>query len=80
MPHGEARRRTVVRLKVNLAPTVAAALRETCDAQRVGVTEGMRRAIAVWKLVSDARAQGQRLMLVQGHGADAVFREVVFCE
>ncbi len=68
---------TVVRLSVNLAPDVADALRGTAAAQGITVTEAVRRAVAVWKLVSDENAAGRRLMVVDGKGDGATFREVV---
>jgi hypothetical protein len=67
----------VVRLSVNLASDVAAALKTLSTQQGVSVTEGVRRAIALWKLVSDERAKNNRVMIVEGEGESAKFRELV---
>lgn len=67
----------VVRLSVNLAADVAAALKTLSTQQGVSVTEGVRRAIALWKLVSDERAKNNRIMIVEGEGDNAKFRELV---
>lgn len=67
----------VVRLSVNLAPSVADALKTTASKQGVSITEGIRRAVALWKLVSDAQEHGQRVMVVDGHGENAQYREIV---
>lgn len=67
----------VVRLSVNLAPSVAAALKSTADKQGVSITEAIRRAVALWKLVSDARDNNQRIMLAEGHGDSTQYRELI---
>lgn len=41
--------RPVVRLSVNLAPTVADALKELSEQHGVTLTEGVRRAIIAWR-------------------------------
>ncbi len=68
---------SVVRLSVNLAPTVATALKETAERQGVTVTEATRRAIALLKLADEARSKGDRLMVVEGEGESAKYREIV---
>ncbi|MDM7855488.1 CopG family transcriptional regulator [Cellulomonas alba] len=71
---GESR---VVRLSVNLAPTVAAALKSTAAKKGLSITEAIRHAIAVWKLVVDEQAAGRKVMIVEGQGDSATFREIV---
>jgi len=68
---------SVVRLSVNLAPTVAAALKSTAEKQGVTVTEATRRAVALLKLADDAHRKGDRLMVVEGEGDSAKYREIV---
>jgi hypothetical protein len=69
--------RDVVRLSINLASDVAGALKALSTAQGVSVTEGVRRAIALWKLVSDEVAKGNKVMVVEGEGDSAKFRELI---
>jgi len=69
--------RDVVRLSVNLASDVAGALKAMSTAQGVSVTEGVRRAIALWKLVTDEHAKGNKIMVVEGEGGSAKFRELI---
>ena len=69
--------RDVVRLSINLAPDVAAALKSLSTDQGVTVTEGVRRAIALWKLVTTERDKGHKIMIVEGEGDKAQFREVI---
>lgn len=69
--------RSVVRLSVNLADDVAAALKSLSREQNISITEGVRRAIALWKLVSEAKERGERVMVVQGEGKDAKYREII---
>jgi hypothetical protein len=73
----------VVRLSINLASDVAGALKALSTAQGVSVTEGVRRAIALWKLVSDEVSKGNKIMVVEGEGEGegegdgAKFRELI---
>ncbi len=69
--------RDVVRLSVNLASDVAAALKTLSTNQGVSVTEGVRRAIALWKLVSDEVSKGNKVMVVEGEGEGAKYREII---
>ncbi|KRE54700.1 hypothetical protein [Phycicoccus sp. Soil748] len=69
--------RDVVRLSVNLANDVAGALKTLSTSQGVSVTEGVRRAIALWKLVSDELSKGNKIMVVEGEGDNAKFRELI---
>jgi len=75
-PSGE-ERPNVVRLSVNLAPTVADALKTTAGRKGLSITEAIRHAIAIWKLVTDEQAKGNRLMIVSGDGDRAQYREIV---
>lgn len=68
---------SVVRLSVNLAPTVSDALKATAQRKGLSITEAIRHAIAVWKLVSDEQAKGNRIMIVSGEGDRAQYREIV---
>lgn len=67
----------VVRLSVNLAPSVADALKATAKKKGLTITEGIRHAIAIWKLVTDEQEKGNRVMIVEGRGDDAEYREIV---
>lgn len=57
--------RDVVRLSVNLAPDVAATFRDLCHAKRISITEGVRRAIAIWRFVEDEVDAGRRLAVIE---------------
>ena len=72
---GEAPR--VIRLSVNLAGSVADALKTTAARKGLSITEGVRHAIAIWKLVSDEQEKGNRVMIVEGRGDSAQYREIV---
>lgn len=68
----------LVRLEVNLAPSTAAALTKSAGRRSISYTEAIRRAIAVLDLVETAQFdEGARVMVVTGHGDDAIYREVV---
>ena len=69
--------RDVVRLSVNLAPDVAHTLKSLSTNQGVSVTEGVRRAISLWKLVTSERAKGHKVMIVEGEGDKAKLRELI---
>lgn len=69
--------RPVTRLSVNLAPTVAEALKDYAATRGVSLTEATRQAIALLKLANTTRVGGGRLMVVHGHGEDAEYREVL---
>ena len=47
----------VFRLSVNLAPSVADALKATAKKKGLSITEGIRHAIAIWKLVTDEQGK-----------------------
>lgn len=75
--HDQGRAQNVVRLSVNLAPSVADALKSTAARRGLSITEAIRHAVAVWKLVTDEQAKGNRVMIVEGEGDKAQYREVV---
>ena len=52
------------RLSVNVALDVAEALRTLTKRRGITITDGVRRAIAIWKLVEDASAKGQQVQIV----------------
>ena len=66
-----------VRLSINLAPDVAAVLASTAANAGVNITDGVRRAIILWHLVSTECAKGSKVMVVEGEGPNATFREVI---
>jgi hypothetical protein len=66
-----------VRLSVNIATDVSDALKALSYRHDVTVTETIRRAIAILKLVSDENERGNRVMVVQGEGESATFRELI---
>lgn len=70
-------RKVVVRLSVNLAPHVATTLGATAARQGTTVTNAVRHAISLWRLVTAETAKGHRLMIVEGEGEAASFREVI---
>jgi len=52
------------RLSVNVAFDVAEAVRALCKRRGITATEGVRRAIALWKIAEDATAKGQQVQIV----------------
>jgi hypothetical protein len=56
-----------VRLSINLAPDVAAALRDLTTRHRTTITEEVRRAISVYKFIDD-QIRGQAKVLVEKDG------------
>lgn len=69
--------RQVVRLSINLAPDVAAALKKWAGAKGLSITEGVRRAIAVWDFVESERQAGNRLAVIENDGSGDRIREVI---
>ena len=70
----------VVRLSINLAPDVAAILREWASKKAISATESVRRAIAVWNFVESEKAKGNRLAVIEGSGKNERIREVVLLD
>lgn len=68
--------RPYTQLTVNLSDSVADVLRNHMDIYGVGLTESVRQAIGALHLHDSARANGYRLMVVDGQGEDAIFREI----
>lgn len=66
----------IVRLSVNISDAVAQALTDTALRRGHTLTESIRRAVSLWKFASDEMAKGNRLMIVEGYGEDATYREV----
>jgi hypothetical protein len=62
---------------VNLAPDVAATLRQIAARHKISVTETVRRAIAVLNFMEQERAQGHRLLVSERDGRNERLREVV---
>lgn len=71
----------VVRLSVNLAPDVADTLKKNAQRKGLSITEAIRRAIAVWAFLEEAKRKGQRLALIEdlGGGKERM-REVVIVD
>lgn len=62
---------------IRLSPSVNRALRELCTRKRITITEGLRRAIAIWKFLEDQRASGNRVAIVERTTGGDRIREVV---
>jgi Ribbon-helix-helix protein, copG family len=63
-----------VRLSVNLSVESAETLRALIRRKGLTITEGIRRAIAVWKFVEDESSKGNQLAVIE---ADGSIRKVV---
>jgi Ribbon-helix-helix protein, copG family len=59
------RERRFVRLSVNLSLETAEIFRSLIDRKGLSISEGIRRAIAVWKFVEDERARGNQIAVVE---------------
>lgn len=68
-----------VRLSVNLAPDVAEALRHWSTSKGLSITEGIRRAIAVWNFMETEREKGNTLAAIEPsvNGSPERIREIV---
>lgn len=53
----------VVRLSVNLAPDVAGAFNDARTRSGISATEGVRRAISLWKMLDDRWAAGDSVFI-----------------
>jgi predicted transcriptional regulator len=67
-----------VRLSINLADDVAAALGDWADKKCLSYTEAVRRAIAVWNFVETEIANGNKIAVVEADSGR--IREVVVVE
>ena len=62
-------RKNMERLSVNISPITAQALREIASAKATTVTEVIRRAVAVLKLLEDEQEKGNQVHLVDQDGS-----------
>src|SRR5512134_2119433 len=71
----------VVRLSVNLAADVAATLKDNARRKSISITEAIRRAIAVWAFLEEAKREGNRIALIEdlGGGKERL-REIVLVD
>jgi hypothetical protein len=58
-----------VRLSVNLSVESAETLRALIRRKGLTITEGVRRAIAVWKFVEDENSNGNQLAVIEPDGS-----------
>jgi hypothetical protein len=61
------------RLSININQESAAALKEITERRGISYTEAIRRAIAIYKLIEDEVASGNKIQIKEGK----VVREVV---
>jgi hypothetical protein len=59
----------VVRLSVNVSTETAEAFKSAARRKGLTITEGARRAIAVWKFVEDEAAAGNELAVIEPGGS-----------
>jgi hypothetical protein len=58
----------VVRLSINVSPATAADFKAVAARKGLTITEGIRRAIAVWKFAEDETAAGNELAVIEKDG------------
>ena len=63
-----------VRLSVNLSAETAEIFESLIERKGLSISEGMRRAIAVWKFLEDEKALGNEIAVVE---SDESVRKVV---
>lgn len=63
-----------IRLAVNLSPETARVFRSLIQRKGLSITEGVRRAIAVWRFVEDETARGNKIIVQEPGGTQ---REVL---
>ena len=63
-----------VRLSVNLGSETSEIFKELIERKGLSITEGIRRAIAVWKFLEDEKALGNQIAVVE---PDESVRKVV---
>jgi hypothetical protein len=63
-----------VRLSVNLGSETAAIFKELIERKGLSISEGVRRAIAVWKFLEDEKALGNQIAVIE---PDESVRKVV---
>jgi predicted DNA-binding protein len=76
---GEGRKRTqsrgnLVRLSINLSTETAETLKALAERKGVTITEGIRRAIIIWKFMEDEISQGNQIAVIQ---KDETIRKVL---
>ena len=54
-----------VRLSVNLGAETAEIFRELIERKGLSISEGVRRAIAVWKFLEDEKALGNQIAVIE---------------
>jgi hypothetical protein len=59
------RDRRFVRLSVNLSLETAEVFRSLIDRKGLSISEGIRRAIAVWKFLEDEKEPGNQIAVVE---------------
>ena len=64
----------LVRLSINLSIEAVETLKELVDRKGVTITEGIRRAIVVWKFVEDETSRGNQIAVIQ---KDETVRKVI---
>lgn len=64
----------VVRLSINLSADTADSFRALIERKGLTITEGIRRAIIVWKFVEDETARGNQIAVIE---QDNSIRKVV---
>ena len=70
----------VVRLSVNLSPSVAETLRSLCTRKGVSITEGVRRAVAIWRFLEEERSCGHTLAIIERDGTTERIRELMLSD
>lgn len=70
----------VVRLSVNLSPDVGKLLKDLVKRKRISLTEGVRRAIAVWNFLELERDKGNRIAIIENDGGKDRVREVLLVD
>lgn len=55
----------LVRLSINLSIETAETLKALVDRKGVTITEGIRRAIAVWRFVEDETSRGNQIAVIE---------------
>jgi hypothetical protein len=70
---GEDRRRSqqrggLVRLSINLNAETADAFKALIERKGITITEGIRRAITVWKFLEDETARGNQIAVIEQDG------------
>lgn len=58
-----------VRLSVNLSPEASGTFRELIERKGLTITEGIRRAIAVWKFIEDEAQRGNQIAVIEHDGS-----------